>query len=150
MERADEPALAGSATLDDPDAAMAARVLECPHAQVISAHHNDRLIENLVLDEVVWLRDLLEPAGHLPDPRPQEIDFHLVEVRVEIALLARPVRELHGVGHGECRPLSICDRHPAPFFRRAFGRVYTDRSTGRYKFFRHPHGLIGAEAHDIP
>ena len=42
-------------------------------------------------------RDLLEPARHLPDPRPQLLGLHAVEVRVEVALLRHPVRDLHGV-----------------------------------------------------
>ena len=76
MERAGEPALARPAALDDLDAAMAARVLERAHAHVVGAHHDDRLVEDLVLDEVVRLRDLLEPARHLPDPRPQQLGLH--------------------------------------------------------------------------
>ena len=135
VERADEPALARPSTLDDPDATMAAGVLEGPHAQVVGAHHDDRLIEDLVLDEIVRLRDLLEPARHLPDPWPEQVDLHLVEVRVEVALLGSPVGELHRVGHRECRPSPIHDRHAGPFPSwRAFWRVYTHRSTGRYKF----------------
>ena len=101
-------------TLDDPDAAMAAGVLEGPHAQVVGAQHDDRLVEDLVLDEVARLRDLLEPARHLPDPRPQQLGLHLVEVGVEVALLGNPVGDLHRVGHRECRPLLIHDRHVAP------------------------------------
>ena len=90
VERAREPALARPATLDDPDAAMAAGVLERAHAHVVGAQHDDRLIEDLVLDEVARLRDLLEPARHLPDPRPQQLGLHRVEVGVEVALLAEP------------------------------------------------------------
>ena len=77
VERAREPALARPATLDDLDAAVAARVLERPHAHVVGAQHDDRLVEELVLDEVVRLRDLLEPARHLPDAGPQLLDFQL-------------------------------------------------------------------------
>ena len=108
------PLVARPAPLDDLDAAMAARVLERAHAHVVGAQHDDRLVEELVLDEVARLRDLLEPARHLPDPRPQQLGLHRVEVRVEVALLADPVRELHRVGHRECRPLPIHDRHAAP------------------------------------
>ena len=78
---------------------MAADVLERAHPHVVGAQHDDRLVEDLVLDEVVRLRDLLEPARHLPDARPQQLGFHLVEVRVEVALLGNPVRELHRVPH---------------------------------------------------
>ena len=90
VERAGEPALARPAALDDPDAAVAAGVLERAHAHVVGAHHDDRLVEDLVLDEVVRLRDLLEPARHLPDPRPEQLGLQLVEVRVVVALLAAP------------------------------------------------------------
>ena len=111
-------------------------------------------------------RDLLEPARHLPDPGPEQLGLHLVEVRVEVALLAGPVGELHGVGHRECRPFPIHDRHAGPLSsRRAFRRSVYSPSTGRYKFcagtqerrtctpvatMRLPDGLIAAEAHDIP
>src|SRR5438445_7963 len=79
-------------TLHEPDAPMAARVLEGPHGHVLGAQHDDRLITELVLDEVVRRGDLLEPARHLPDPRPQQLDLQLVEVGVEVALLANAVR----------------------------------------------------------
>ena len=95
-------------------AAVAAGVLERPHTHVLGAHHDDRLVEELVLDEVAGLGDLLEPAGHLPDPRPEQLGLHLVEVRVEVALLGDPVGELHRVGHRKRRPLLIHDRHLPP------------------------------------
>ena len=110
---------------------MAAGVLERDDAHVVGAQDDDRLVEELVLDEVVRLRDLLEPAGHLPDPRPQLLGFHRVEVRVEVALLGDPVGMLHRVGHGRGRPLLLHDRHAALL---PFGvpcRVV--RLTGRYK-----------------
>ena len=109
------PVVARPPTLDDLDAAMSTGVLERPHAQIAGTNHDDRLIEDLVLDEITRLGDLLEPARHLPDPRPQQFDLHLVEVRVEIALLWRPVGELDRVGHRESRPPPIYDRHGAPF-----------------------------------
>ena len=37
----------------------------------LGAHHHDGLVEDLVLDEVTDTGDLLEPAGHLPDPGPE-------------------------------------------------------------------------------
>ena len=87
------------AALDDLDAAVAAGVLEGPHLAVVGAHHDDRLVEDLVLDEVAGLRDLLEPARHLPDPGPQLLGLQPEEVRVEVALLRRPVGDLDRVGH---------------------------------------------------
>ncbi len=115
VEWADEAALARAPALDDLDATMAAGVLEGADPEVLVADHDDGLIEDLVLGEVVGLGDLLEPAGHLPDPRPEQIDLHLEEVRVEVALLWSTVSELHGVGHRKCRPSPIRDRHAAPF-----------------------------------
>ena len=131
MERAGEPVLARPASLDDLDATVAAGVLERAHAHVVGAQHDDRLIEELVLDEVVRRGDLLEPARHLPDARPQQLDFHLVEVRVDVALLGDPVRVLHRVGHRKRRPLPIRDRHAAPLSRsgvRCRDGPYTNRS----------------------
>ena len=115
VERADEPALARTSTLDDLDATMAAGVLEGGRSPAFGAHHDDGLIQDLVLGEVAGLRDLLEPARHLPDPRPQELRLHLEEVRVEIALLAGPVGELDRVGHRRCRRSPVHDRHSGPF-----------------------------------
>ena len=99
------------------------------HAHVIGAQHDDRLIEELVLDEVARLRDLLEPARHLPDARPQQLGFHRVEVGVEVTLLGNAVRDLHRVGHRECRPLPIHDRHARPSRAECVG---CSIPTGRY------------------
>ena len=80
-------------------------------------------------------RDLLEPARHLPDPGPQLLGLQRVEVRVEVALLGYPVRELHRVGHREGH--SIRDRHAL----RPLGVAWSDRRlTGRYKTARGPDG----------
>ncbi len=114
--------------LDDLDAAMPACVLERAHTHVGGAQHDDRLIEDLVLDEIVRLGKLLEPARHLPHPRPQQFGLHRVEVRVVVALLARPVRELHRVGHRKCRPLVFHDRHAASL---SFGVRCRGRPTHR-------------------
>ena len=151
VEGADEPGLARPPTLGHPDATMAAGVLERPHAQVLGAHHDDRLIEDLVLDEVVGLRDLLEPAGHLPDPGPEQVDLHLVEVRVVVALLAGPVRELHREGHGQRRPSPIHDRHAGPLSsQRALGRsVYSPVDRSVQVLRRHP-GSAGRARHWPP
>ena len=123
VERALEPACAGPTALDDLDATMAAGVLERDDAHVVGAQDDDRLVEELVLDEVVRLRDLLEPAGHLPDPRPQLLGLHRVEVRVEVALLGDPVGVLHRVGHGRV-PTTSAPRPPcgAPPLRSTLSR----------------------------
>ena len=88
---------------------MTTDVLERPHA-VVGAHDDDRLVEDLVFDEVARLRDLLEAARHLPDPRPQLLGLQPVEVGVEVALLADPVGDLHREGHRQRRSL-IHRRH---------------------------------------
>ena len=130
VERAGEPALARAAALDDPDATVAAGVLEGPHPAVVGAHDDDRLVEDLVLDEVAGARDLLEPAGHLPDPGPELLGLQREEVGVEVALLGDPVRDLHRVGHRERRPrrphptIAIAARPPG----RSTSENYTNRS----------------------
>ena len=129
VERAGEPVLARPSALRRPCTPRWRQAFwNAAHPHVVGAQHDDRLIEELVLDEVARLRDLLEPARHLPDPRPQQLDLHLVEVGVEVALLGNPVRELrvHRVGHRECRPLPIHDRHVGNGIR-----------TGRYNSPRH-------------
>jgi hypothetical protein len=70
--------------------------------------HDDRLVEDLVLDIVVGLGDLLQPARHLPDPRPEQLGLQGVEVRVVVALLAHPVRGFHRVEHATPLSFSEC------------------------------------------
>ncbi len=105
VERAPEPRLAGPATLDDLDAAVATGVLERAHPEVVGAHHDDRLVEDLVLDEVARLGDLLEPAGHLPDPGPELLGLQGGEAGIDVALLGHAVRVLDREGHRQRRPL---------------------------------------------
>ena len=105
VERTREPVVAGAPTLDELHAPVATGVLEGPHLQSRScARTTHGLVEDLVLDEVVRRRDLLEPARHLPHPRPQRLGLHAVEVRVEVALLRHPVRHLHGERYGQAPP----------------------------------------------
>ncbi len=101
MERADEPARTRTAALGDADPAVPAGVLERSHPKVLGAHHDDRLVEDLVLGEVTWLGDLLQAAGHLPDPGPQVLGLQPIEVRVEISLFGHAVEDLYRVGHRE-------------------------------------------------
>ncbi len=119
VERAREPALAGPAPLHELHAPVAAGVLERRDPHVVGAEHDDRLVEELVLHEVARPGDLLEPARHLPDARPQQLGLHRVEVRVEVALLGDPVPELHRVRHRTRRPLLLHRRHAAPPRRRS-------------------------------
>ena len=115
----------------DLHAAVAARVLEGGDAAVLGAHHDDRLVEDRVLDVVVRPGDLLEPARHLPGPRPQLIGLELEEVGVVVALLAAPVGQLHRVRHRQHRPLVVHDRHATPLASRRSRRELI--LTGRYK-----------------
>ncbi len=65
------------------------------------AHHEDRIVRNAILDIITDIGDLLEPAGHLPHPRPQPFVLQLEELPVEIAL-ARNVRAIRDrEGHSE-------------------------------------------------
>ena len=55
------------------------------------------------------VRDLLEPARHLPDAGPEQLGFDRVEVGVEVALLRDPVgeRRVHREGHREAPPAAV-------------------------------------------
>jgi hypothetical protein len=99
VEGADETAFACPSTLDDPDPAVAACILKRPDAQILGADHDNRLVQNFVLGEVVGLGDLLESACHLPHTRPKEIPLHLEEIGVVVALFPGAVRELHRIRH---------------------------------------------------
>ncbi len=68
VERAREAGRAGAAALDDLDAAVPARVLEGAHADVVGAHDDDRLVEDLVLGEVVGPAG--SPRAGTPSARP--------------------------------------------------------------------------------
>ena len=57
--------------------AVAAHVVErLDRAGPAVAHDEDRLVDDLVLDEVARLRDLLEPARHLPHVRPEALSLY--------------------------------------------------------------------------
>src|SRR6185369_17805952 len=77
VERADE-ATAGPAALHQLHPAVATGVVVGADGGGVDPHHDDRLVENLVLDEVAGFRDLLEPARHLPDPRPEELGLQRI------------------------------------------------------------------------
>ena len=114
VERAGEPALARPAALDDPDAAMAAGVLERAHAHVVGAQHDDRLVEDLVLDEVARLRG--SPRAGTPSARPAATAARPPSRRSRgrsSAPCGTRSGNLHRVGHRERRPLLIHDRHAA-------------------------------------
>jgi hypothetical protein len=79
---------------------VAARVLERLGTAVGRAHDEHRLVEDLVLDVVVLVRDLLEPAGHLPHAGPQLLGLPGEELGVVVALLRDAVRDLDRMRHG--------------------------------------------------
>ena len=86
-------------------AAMAAGVVIGPHVFGVEADHDDGLVEDLVLDEVAGLGDLLEPACHLPHPRPEHLVFERVELRVVVPLLGDPIGGLHRPRHRKRSPV---------------------------------------------
>ena len=127
VERADEPVShvpRPSATLH---AAVAAGVLEAPVTPMSS-------VRTTMIDwSRIWYsakssgsRDLLEPARHLPDPRPEQLGLQLVEVRVVVALLGDPVRgapSAKGTGRADHFWSTIAIVAPFPL-RRADSTVY--------------------------
>jgi len=96
VEGAGEAALQRPPAFDDLDPSVPARVLVGRHLGLGGAHHNDRAVQDLVLDEVTDARNLLEPTRHLPDPGPELFGLQGVEVGVVVALLGDPVGDLDG------------------------------------------------------
>ena len=88
-------------------AAMAAGVVVGPDVLAVDADHDDRLVEDLVLDVVAGLGDLLESARHLPHPRPEQLVLQRVELRVVVPLLGDPVGGLHRPRHRKRSPVHI-------------------------------------------
>jgi hypothetical protein len=80
-------------------AAVAAGVVVGLHARRC-AHDDDRLANVVVFDPVAKFGDLLEPASHLPDMRPEVIELCLVELFVEIALDGDALGIIDREGHG--------------------------------------------------
>ena len=70
---------------------MAAGVVERLDA-AFGAHDDDRLADIGIFDPVTHFGDLFDPAGILPDVRPQVLELGLVEALVEIALDGDPFR----------------------------------------------------------
>ena len=99
VERADEPALVAPAVVDELHAAVTAHVVVRLDRVLVDAHDDHRLVEDLVLDVVARLRDVFQPARHLPHPRPQELRFHGEELRVVVAAGGDAVGARHRVGH---------------------------------------------------
>ena len=94
VERTDEPlalAIAVAIVGNQRNPAVAAGVVIGFHA-ILGPHDDDRLAKVGILDPVPHFGDLLKPAGHLPDMRPQMIDFGLIEFRIKIAPRIDPLR----------------------------------------------------------
>ena len=111
MEWADEPRLLAITALhDELHAAMPAGIMEGFHAR-LGAHHNNGFIEVLILDIITDLRNLLQPAGQLPDMRPEMLALQIEEFLVVIALRGNPL----GMGDPErylAQGRSLALRHP--------------------------------------
>jgi hypothetical protein len=60
-------------------------VVVCPDGGVVDADDDHRPAEVLVLHKVPRVWDLLEAAGHLPHPGPEQFPFHLEELGVVVA-----------------------------------------------------------------
>jgi hypothetical protein len=104
VERADESGLGAVARgkfaiAGQRHSAMAAGVVVGPHPGA-GAHDDDRLADIVVFDPVAKFGDLFEPAGILPNMRPEVIELHLIELFVEIALDRNPLGIIDREGHG--------------------------------------------------
>jgi hypothetical protein len=101
MEPAEEPALLSLRLLDDPPAAMLADVIERLDLRRRGPDHDDRLVVDLVRDEITDLGDFLLATHHVPDARPETL-----------FLEARNVRAYVPVGRNEVRPdrVAVVDR----------------------------------------
>ncbi len=95
VERADEARPGAiAAALDQPHAAVTADVVEGPDT-VFRANDDNGLFEHAVFGIVADLGNFLQPAGHLPDMRPELLLFEREEARIVIA----PGRNQFGIGH---------------------------------------------------
>ena len=117
VERADEAA-SRPAALHQLHAAVAAGVVVGADGGGVDAHHDDGLVEDLVLDEVAGFGDLLEPARHLPDARPEQLGLQRVELRVVVPLLGDPVHGLDRPWHRKRCPVHFRQSaHPSSVAR---------------------------------
>ena len=78
--------------------AVAAGVVISFHARC-RAHDQHRMADVGIFYPVAHVGNLLEPAGHLPDMRPEVIELCLVELFVEIALDRDAFRVIDRKGH---------------------------------------------------
>ena len=96
VKRAGEAVLGAAAILRELDAAMPAMVVERLDGLLVDTHDDHGLVEDLVDDEVAGLFDLLEPAGHLPDVRPEFFALEAVELGVVIPTCVDAIGPRHG------------------------------------------------------
>ena len=129
VERTGEPARAGAPSLHHLHAAVPARVLEGAHLAVVGAQDQHRLVEDLVLHDIARLRDLLEPARHLPHAGPQLFGLEREELGIGVPRLRRAIGDLDGVRHRQrCPGLPIHHRHAARPPGRSVPENYANRS----------------------
>src|SRR5262249_14135529 len=73
-------------------AAVPASILISLDRRRVDARDDDRMLENVVDDEIAGLRNLLQAARHLPHPRPQTLAFQRIEIRIVVAARGHSVR----------------------------------------------------------
>ena len=103
VERADEARLGAVArgefaVAGQRHATVAAGVVEGLHA-IGGAHDNDGVADIVVFHPVTGFGDLLKPGGHLPDVRPDMVQFRLVEIGVIVTLGRDPFGIVDGKRH---------------------------------------------------
>src|SRR5262245_43654358 len=99
MERAGEAVLRATAVHGELDTAMAAVVVVRLDGLFVDAHDDDRLVEDLVDDEIAGPLDLLQATGHLPHVRPEFFLLEAIELGVVIAAGIDPIGSRYGEGN---------------------------------------------------
>ena len=133
VERADEAAaFAVAPVVDELRRPMAAGIEVRLDRVGVDAHHDDRLVEDPVLDEVARVGDLFEPARHLPHVRPKVLALELEEVGRVVPRRGDAFRVgnregMHRTNHGAIRSRQTKSTASAPDAFTMSG--FTSRST---------------------
>ena len=117
-------------------AAVHAGVAERLDRAVLVAHHNGRQRANVVNVVVARLRDVLLPASHLPNPRPQLVEFRLQEFLGGVVGVGDVIVAHELVGMFQKRRRG---RRRIPQYRLLIGRPRRTRLAGIQIGFRHIH-----------